>query len=53
MIWRPILAGKLALEATRSGQVDLMDVLKLNALLDAQDAALEAARSKATMKRGS
>jgi len=40
------MAGKVTLEATLDGRVDLMHILKLNALLDAQDAAHAAAMKK-------
>ena len=38
MIWRPIMAGKVTLPDVKSGAVSLMDLLKINAILDAQDA---------------
>ncbi|GAB1827411.1 hypothetical protein MyNCGM70_02750 [Achromobacter xylosoxidans] len=38
IIWRPILAGHISLDAVRQGHVDLLDILKLNALMDAQEA---------------
>lgn len=48
MIWRPVMAGHVRLGEIRAGAVDLADLLKLNALMDAQDAAQErAAKPKA------
>ncbi|ADP15406.1 hypothetical protein AXYL_02077 [Achromobacter xylosoxidans A8] len=34
-----MLAGHVSLDAIRRGEVDLLDLMKLNALMDAQDAA--------------
>ena len=49
-MWRPILAGKVSLDAVKRGDVDIIDLLKINALLDMQAAAeyreIERARSK-------
>lgn len=36
MIWRPILAGKCRLEEVKSGVYTLVDLQKINALLDMQ-----------------
>ena len=36
LIWRPILAGKCRLEEVKSGIYTLVDLQKLNALLDMQ-----------------
>ncbi|GAB1578673.1 hypothetical protein BPNSA17_35060 [Bordetella petrii] len=46
IIWRPILAGHASLADVKAGRVDLLDLLKINALLDAQEAAQEAAARK-------
>lgn len=43
------MAGKCTIEGVRSGQVTLGDILKLNALIDAQ----MAAETKAMKKAGS
>jgi hypothetical protein len=45
IIWRPIYAGKVTLAEVKSGACDLIDILKLNAFLDA-----EAAQTYAAMK---
>jgi hypothetical protein len=42
------MAGHVTIEAVNAGLVDLTDILKINALMDAQDAA-EAKPSKGTM----
>ncbi|MDR6600916.1 MULTISPECIES: hypothetical protein [Achromobacter] len=47
IIWRPILARYVSLDAVKRGDVDLLDILKLNALMDAQQAAQAAADNKA------
>ncbi|KNE87540.1 hypothetical protein PSTG_19075, partial [Puccinia striiformis f. sp. tritici PST-78] len=47
IIWRPVLAKMVSLEAIKAGQVDLIDLMKINALMDAQDAALAAANNEA------
>jgi len=47
IIWRPILARHVSLDAVKRGDVDLLDILKLNALMDAQEAAQAAAENKA------
>lgn len=43
MIWRPVYRGKVSLAEVKSGVADLVDLLKLNALLDAEEAAEAAA----------
>lgn len=50
MIWRPVIAGHASIEAIRDGRVTLGDILKLNALMDAQLAAEEKAAKKAQQK---
>lgn len=50
VIWRPILAGHVTLEAVNCGRVSLLDLLKLNALMDAQEAAEDEAAKKARGK---
>ncbi|MFY0477098.1 hypothetical protein [Achromobacter marplatensis] len=47
IIWRPILARHVSLDAVKRGDIDLLDILKLNALMDAQEAARTAAERKA------
>lgn len=34
MIWRPVLAGKVTMTELKLGLVNLVDLLKINALLD-------------------
>jgi hypothetical protein len=49
-IWRPILEGLVTLTEVKSGDVDIIDLLKLNSLLDMKVALeareIERARSK-------
>jgi hypothetical protein len=49
-IWRPILEGLVSLEAIKKGDVDIIDILKLNSLLDYKSALerreIERAKSK-------
>jgi hypothetical protein len=49
-IWRPILEGLVSIQEVKSGDVDIIDLLKLNALMDMRAAAEhrehERARSK-------
>jgi len=40
------LARHLSLDAVKRGDVDLLDILKLNALMDAQEAAQAASQRK-------
>jgi hypothetical protein len=37
-IWRVVMEGKATLTEIKSGEVDLVDILKINALLDLRDA---------------
>jgi hypothetical protein len=50
IIWRPILEGLVTIQEVKSGDVDIIDLLKINALLDMRAAgearAYERARSK-------
>jgi hypothetical protein len=46
VIWRPVLAGHVTIDAVNRGDVTLDHLLKLNALMDAQQAAEEAASKK-------
>ncbi len=46
MIYRPVLAGLVSMTEVNHGTVDLMDLIKLNALLDAREAAEQAASAK-------
>lgn len=43
MIWRVIRAGWVSIDAVTEGRVDLVHILKANAVLDAMEAAEEAA----------
>jgi len=45
LIYRPVLAGVVTMTEVNQGTVDLMDLIRLNALLDAREAA-EAAGTK-------
>ena len=49
VIWRPILEGIVSLEAVKKGEVDIIDLLKINALLDMK-AAME--KREANKARG-
>jgi hypothetical protein len=48
-IWRPILEGLVTISEVKNGDVDIVDLLKLNALMDMRAAAehreIERARS--------
>lgn len=46
MIFRPVLAGLVTMTEINTGTVDLLDLLKLNAMLDAREAAEWAANEK-------
>nr|DAR50307.1 MAG TPA: hypothetical protein [Caudoviricetes sp.] len=39
LIWRPVLARKISLAEVKDGTADLVDLLKINAILDMQDEA--------------
>ena len=39
LVWRPVFAGHLTLTEVKSGDVSLMDVLKINAMMDSREAA--------------
>lgn len=39
IVWRPVFAGHLQLRDVHDGAVSLLDVLKINALMDAREAA--------------
>jgi hypothetical protein len=49
-IWRPILEGLVSLGEVKRGEVDIIDILKLNSLLDLKNALerreIERAKSK-------
>ncbi|WIA62313.1 hypothetical protein [Stenotrophomonas sp. BIO128-Bstrain] len=49
MIFRPVMAGHVTMTEVNQGSVDLMDLIKINALIDAREAA-EAAAAKTTGK---
>ncbi len=34
IVWRPLMAGKITMMEIKEGIVDLVDLMKLNALLD-------------------
>jgi hypothetical protein len=38
-IWRPILEGLVTISEVKNGDVDIVDLLKLNALMDMRAAA--------------
>lgn len=44
IVWRPIYAGKVSLTEVKNGTCDLVDILKLNALLDHEIAQSAAAQ---------
>jgi hypothetical protein len=46
IIWRPIMAGKVSLQAVKEGWVDLLDLQKINALLDFEAAQAHAQQEK-------
>jgi hypothetical protein len=46
IIWRPIMEQLISVSEVKSGQVDIIDILKLNALLD-----LKAAMEKREMDK--
>lgn len=46
IIWRPILDGLVTIGEVKSGEVDIIDLMKLNALLD-----MKAAMEKREMDR--
>lgn len=50
VIWRPVMAGLLPLAHVHEGRVTLLDVLKLNAIMDAKEAAEAAAAEKMNQK---
>ncbi|MDO4657897.1 hypothetical protein [Kingella sp. (in: b-proteobacteria)] len=39
MIWRPVMARKISLAEVKNGTADLVDLMKINAILDMQDEA--------------
>jgi hypothetical protein len=45
-VWRPVMAKVVTIEAIYSGLVDVVDLLKLNAMLDARAAELAASQKK-------
>jgi hypothetical protein len=51
VIWRPVIAGHISVSEIRGGCVDLVDILKLNALMDAQEAAQQKAANSMAGKR--
>jgi len=50
-IWRPILEGLISLEAVKRGEIDIIDILKLNALLDYKSALERRELERAKVKR--
>lgn len=46
MIWRPIMAQKITLSEVKNGTCDLLDILKINSLLDHEIALQKAAMQK-------
>ncbi|SFB68507.1 hypothetical protein SAMN05216321_101109 [Cupriavidus sp. OV038] len=51
MIWRVVRAGWVHIDAVRAGHVDIVDLLKANAVLDAMEAAEAAAIKEAQERR--
>jgi hypothetical protein len=51
MIWRVIKAGWVHIDAVEEGRVDLVHLLKANAVLDAMEAAEAAAIKEAEAKK--
>ena len=39
LIWRPVMARKISLAEVKNGTADLVDLMKINAILDMQDEA--------------
>jgi hypothetical protein len=50
IIWRPIMEGLVMLSEVKSGDVDIIDLLKLNALLDMKAAMEQRAVDQANIK---
>ena len=48
LIWRPIYAGKVTLTEVKNGTCDLVDLLKINAYMDAEAAQNHAAANRKT-----
>jgi hypothetical protein len=46
MVWRPITAGKVTLTEVKTGVCDLLDIIKINSLLDHEIALQNAAMNK-------
>lgn len=46
LVWRPIMAKLVTLADVHSGLVDIVDILKLNALLDMQAAQMPTGKPK-------
>jgi hypothetical protein len=51
LIWRPILADKISIAEVKRGDVDLVDILKINALMDMQEAIEERAIERQRQQR--
>jgi hypothetical protein len=52
VIWRPILAGKVTIGECRRGEVSLLDLAKLNAMLDMAQAAEQREADRLSQKTG-
>jgi hypothetical protein len=50
-IWRPIVEGLVSLADVKSGEVDIVDLLKMNALLDMKIALENREHERARSKR--
>lgn len=46
VIWRPVMARKISLAEVKDGTADLLDLLKINAIMDMQDEADRRASEK-------
>lgn len=50
IIWRPIVEGLVTISEVKSGDVDIIDLMKLNALLDMRSAMEKREMDKANIK---
>jgi len=46
VIWRPVMAGHITLSEVKNGTASLIDLMKINAVMDAQEAAEAAAMAR-------
>jgi len=52
IVWRPLMAGKVTATEVKTGVVDLDDLLKYNALLDAEAATHQRETKKSQRPQG-